>query len=378
MANALINLGAINKVTKKYELPKFANKANKYECPDCHQKVMLKKGQKRRAHFSHYKSTNAKTACKYYERVGESQIHKHAKIMMKYVLEHNKCSIKQTCSCCKEVKTFNIPKIEVDYEVDIEQPFVYKKCNKIADVSVSKGDNIKYIFEICYKHKTHEGDRPEPWFEIDAVDFIQYVENNDDEDVEIDCIRDMNCKLCKKFNELDLKDLEWLLENPKELEWYVRYKLGQRRFVLSTEEYRKMMLKKYENNGELQYYSQPNEKCFYESCSDGNLEWMYNCDMELNSGENKPKTVYEKGCKINECDIIRNIVCRFEEIQHVKKIDVQKYKGSFRVDVMNNHGVVVSGHFNGWNIDDYFDADIPVIVVMEILKTATEAESISS
>lgn len=52
-----------------------------------------------------------------------------------------------------------------------------------------------------------------------------------DEKVSIKCCRKYICEKCyeKKYKEMDKMKLEELLEN-KDLEWYIRYKLGQRDF----------------------------------------------------------------------------------------------------------------------------------------------------
>ena len=70
------NLGAINIITKQYTSPNRADKTAKYQCTDCEQRVILRKGTIRKAHFAHYSPTNT---CSYYEHPNESQLHKDAK-----------------------------------------------------------------------------------------------------------------------------------------------------------------------------------------------------------------------------------------------------------------------------------------------------------
>jgi hypothetical protein len=41
----------------------------------------------------------------------------------------------------------------------------------VADVALLNGKRVKYIFEFKHTHRTMEGTRPEPWFEIKAGDF---------------------------------------------------------------------------------------------------------------------------------------------------------------------------------------------------------------
>jgi hypothetical protein len=50
-------------------------------------------------------------------------------------------------------------------------------------------------------------------------------------ELKIECIRDVNCSMCKKFQDLDSKNLVELKSNQQDLEWYIRYKTGQRIFI---------------------------------------------------------------------------------------------------------------------------------------------------
>jgi len=229
--NKLINLGAIYELSKQYELPFLSNKINKYICPDCNQKVMLKKGKIKKPHFAHFKSTNK---CNYYEHVGESQLHKYAKELMKYVLLNKKCVVIQKCAKCGEQHKFELPKIEKDFNVSIEHSFKYNDKNKIADVCILNKNCIKYICEIYHTHRTMETDRPEPWFEFKALDFIKSVESIDCNEITINCDRDIKCDLCTKFEELDMNKFNRFPTHPDDLEWYIRYKLGQRIFNINT------------------------------------------------------------------------------------------------------------------------------------------------
>ena len=99
----MFSMGAINMLTNKHEQPTIASKTNKYKCPDCDKEVILKKGNKNKHHFSHYKSINP---CFYFEKPSETQIHKEGKLLMKNLLdEKKKFSIKRECSCCNQSET---------------------------------------------------------------------------------------------------------------------------------------------------------------------------------------------------------------------------------------------------------------------------------
>jgi hypothetical protein len=52
----LFSFGALNKQNNKYESPFFADKKNKYKCPECDKDVMFKNGKIKIPHFAHYSS----------------------------------------------------------------------------------------------------------------------------------------------------------------------------------------------------------------------------------------------------------------------------------------------------------------------------------
>ena len=86
-----IRLGAINRITERYESIYIACKNNSYKCPDCNKDVILRQGLINRHHFAHKKDSN----CSYYEHPNESQIHKDAKMNMKRLIENKKIIIKK-------------------------------------------------------------------------------------------------------------------------------------------------------------------------------------------------------------------------------------------------------------------------------------------
>jgi hypothetical protein len=209
-------MGAINKTTNSYEYPRIANKINKYKCPYCEKDVIFRNGSINQPHFAHYKSNNP---CYYYEKPNESQIHKDAKLLMKTLLD-NKSSIfiERDCNYCKKNKDKEKFEYTNNYEYIIfsddysdntktylEYKFTYNNSVKIADVALVENDKIKYIFEICHTNITSENNRPEPWFEIKAEDFINKINSgeNIDEDgnIDIKCIRKYICDSCKNIEE---------------------------------------------------------------------------------------------------------------------------------------------------------------------------------
>jgi hypothetical protein len=126
--------------------------------------------------------------------------------------------------CCELFKDYYTP----DIKPIIEYKFEYNDSKKSADVALIKGTNIEYIFEICYKNKTRENARPEPWVEIKAEDFIHDINNDYLLDtngiLHIECIRDSICNECEEKREKDrIYWEEWnrqrVIEEKKRQEW---------------------------------------------------------------------------------------------------------------------------------------------------------------
>ena len=212
------SMGSINKSTNNYEYPQIAIKENKYKCPSCDKDVIFKKGKIKKPHFAHHKSDNP---CYYYDKPTESQIHKDAKMLMKTLLDNKKnICIHRSCNYCEQrncgyTEGFDYDIFYDDYNENtkavIEYRFHYNNSNKSADVAFLENNKIKCIFEIKYKNKTNEENRPEPWFEINAEELINNINagTNIDEngDITIECIRIYKCEQCIAYNENENKQL---------------------------------------------------------------------------------------------------------------------------------------------------------------------------
>ena len=256
------SMGAINKNTDTYEYPRIANKKNKYKCPGCEKDVIFKKGLIKQPHFAHYKSDNP---CYYYDKPSETQIHKDAKMLMKSLLDNKKnISIHRDCRNCRysERVHYDIWNDE-DYNENtravIEYKFYYNHSNRSADVALIENDKIKYIFEICYKNKTKEENRPEPWIEINAEDLIHKINSGEiiDEEgnISIECIRNYKCDFCLEYEEeLENKrreklENEYLIKEQKRkwrLEYERRQKLESEYLIKEQERKRRESLKQKE------------------------------------------------------------------------------------------------------------------------------------
>ena len=205
MSYTHFSMGALNKNTHLYEYPRIASKKYKYRCPCCEKDVIFKHGKIKQPHFSHYKSD---TPCHYYDSPNETQIHKDAKLLMKSLLNDKKqISVDKVCLSCNKIRSTPIVYTETT-RATIEHKFYYNDSLRSADVALIDETTIHFIFEICYKHKTKEENRPEPWIEIDAIKLINNinsVKNADETDIHIQCIRDYKCDTCiytsKKYND---------------------------------------------------------------------------------------------------------------------------------------------------------------------------------
>ena len=196
----ILSLGAINTLTGEYVYPKIANKKDKYHCPECEKELILVKGEIRVHHFRHKKDDNP---CRHYSHPTESQVHKDAKKLLKSLLE-NKIPIQFTrsCICCRKNQEFEIPEMGESSVIELEHRFEHNNGLKIADVGYLDEDEIVCIFEIYNTHKTRSEDRPEPWFEIDAVTLINLANENKNPVFEISCIRDEKCQECIDLQEI--------------------------------------------------------------------------------------------------------------------------------------------------------------------------------
>jgi hypothetical protein len=215
-----IYLGAINKITLEYVYPKNANKNDKYICVDCNKDLILCKGKIRVPHFRHQVDTI--NPCNHYNKPTETQIHKNAKLIIKKLLE-NKTRIKfiRNYICCNKCLEIEIHQISDNSIISLEYSFNFNNQLKIVDVAHIIDNKIVSIFEICNTHKTNNQDRPEPWFEIDAITLLNLVNTTDIiENICIPCIRSLKCDECLEIDNLKINDFEK----------YIRIKLGQKIF----------------------------------------------------------------------------------------------------------------------------------------------------
>jgi hypothetical protein len=189
--------GALHKTTNVYTTPSNAIKGEKYKCFECNDDIIFKKGVKVIPHFSHKPKSN----CSYFSN-GESDEHKNAKIILKYIIDNNiPLFINRQCGLCNDIKEYSIFKVEAS-SIQLEHRFEYNGL-KIADVAMIKDGDISYVFEILKTHKTKEEDRYGEWFEINAEDLIDSYTNYIDK-INLICAREY----CKKCNDCNIQQLD--------------------------------------------------------------------------------------------------------------------------------------------------------------------------
>jgi len=207
------SLGAINKQTSEYVSPKIANKKDEYSCPDCRKDLILCQGEIRVPYFRH--KVDTVNPCNYYNKPSESQIHKDAKLLMKMLLDKKTPVLfNRNCTNCKKNEEFEIPEISETSNIQNEYRFDYNGI-KIADVAYIDAGEIVCLFEICNTHKTSSENRPEPWFEIDALTLIGIANDYHLSSITIPCIRCEKCEECIDKEKLDEIDRNKRIKNEK-------------------------------------------------------------------------------------------------------------------------------------------------------------------
>jgi hypothetical protein len=200
----MLILGAIEKTTSTYTLPYNAEKGKEYECIDCKQKVIFRKGDKRVAHFSHYSPTNT---CTYFEHPNEGQLHKDTKLKIAQWLKEKK-RIAFTWSCCEchcWPAMHNDNEIELKYSDNDDVVVEYRdpKGKYIADIAVLNNNKVKYIIEIKDTHTTTTNVRPEPWYEVSVKSVEESIKTNNEcivdgsgDPLTLDCERKSILRCC--------------------------------------------------------------------------------------------------------------------------------------------------------------------------------------
>lgn len=264
----ILSLGAFNVDTNDYVHPRFANKKDKYKCPDCGKELILVQGNIRIHHFRHKK--DSVNPCNHYSNPTESQIHKDAKRLIKSLLERKiPISFNRKCVCCEKVENHEIPEISENSGIQEEWSFDYNGL-KIADVAYLEDGERFCLFEIYHTHKTRSEDRPEPWFEINAETLIQMVNDNNNSitSLVIPCVRVEKCEVCIEKEEANrierMRELEVLGEEKRMREEAKRMREEELKMILFQKE---EVEKQRKDEKRKKYEERKNEKRERESMS---------------------------------------------------------------------------------------------------------------
>lgn len=150
-----------------YNATKTSSKNREYFCIECKEQAMLKEGQIKIRHFSHYPGSS----CTFFERKGESMMHLKMKEVVKLYLEKGGYISVIQNECQKHPKQINL---EDGDKVVLE--YISPDRTWIADICIVDSSNTpKKIIEIYHSHKT-EVDRPYDWVELSTRDIGRFCD----------------------------------------------------------------------------------------------------------------------------------------------------------------------------------------------------------
>jgi len=198
-----IPMGAFDKLTNVFVLVSKAQKHVFYACPECKQDVFLRGGDKRTKHFCHRAGE-----CNYFDRCpGESEIHKEAKRIMRFILEQKwNIVFHRDCLCCDAGTAYEMEEYDsATCKVESEYRFLVGGNQKIADIAYLKNGERVAVIEIFHTHPTREKDRDGMWFEIHAEKLVMDVNQlaaQNIHKIQIECVRYPGvCENCRRTKE---------------------------------------------------------------------------------------------------------------------------------------------------------------------------------
>ncbi len=156
-------------------------------CPTCCIPLLYKRGSKNKAYYSH-KPTNNELSCRYLKK--ENEQHLQAKQIFYDILtkRNHTVHLSRKCRKCSSAFLFEIEPLPPTYKILLNYTFQYNQLKRTADiVCLNEKDDIEFIVEICNRVQLGCERRPEPWYEINALEIINknYTETN----VHFHCIR---------------------------------------------------------------------------------------------------------------------------------------------------------------------------------------------
>ena len=323
---AHFNQGALDKDSKKFIEPKFAEKRKDYSCPDCKRDVFVKKGEIKIPHFAH--KSDPENRCTYNRNPSIKQQHRNAQLKLKEILNNGlKINIRRRCLCgiCGYING-TIVNSHLG-EGKIEYRFIFNNSPKYADVALIDGDSILCIFEVVDTHYTREEDRPDPWFEIHANE-INNIES-DSKEIVLTCLRQIRSPEC-------IKDEEERIRKKQLEEQQLKEEVER-----SNKEWRERMEQKYKEQQKRYEESLKKRQEWQEEFELRKKEWKENhgiWDKEYEEQkDNQRKEAIQRSIQIeNELKENREARIRFEEDrkhfeEEKKKTEELKKKRDFQL-----------------------------------------------
>ena len=210
---------ALEVETGYYVVAKYARKDKQYTCIKCNNECIVCDGEIKEKYIRHKVRGN----CDYFDaglKISENNkcdpkirelFHNASIVYLQNCLNKgNKLVITKKCKsnyiCDGIVKEIKIE--EGDY-VEIEKSFKLNGMIKRADLCIlDKDGNIKIILEIFDTHRTNENDRPNniEWYELEVKDIMKYYDDdNDNDEIKLNCKRYYVCNPCEKRTNEELK-----------------------------------------------------------------------------------------------------------------------------------------------------------------------------
>jgi len=170
--------------TRDYPRPRI-------NCTECNNELVLKWGNKKIPHFSHF--NKGKIKCNFNK---ETLQHKLSKELICELL-NNKCIIKINIPCDN---CFDNEVVDITLQDNENAYNEYKFENEIYDVAIVKNNQIIKVIEIYHTHYTHKRLINE-WYELSTDNILNNIGKNklqDIKELKLNCIRKRN--KCNKTN----------------------------------------------------------------------------------------------------------------------------------------------------------------------------------
>ena len=167
---------------------------------------------------------------------------------------------------------------------------------------------LKIIFEICYRNKTSEENRPEPWIELKAEELINTINKEEQTNIlNLKCIRYFKCGNCILNEKYEEK--------------------------LRTEEFERMRRKREERLA-LDKQEEENKLKELELRLQKEIEINLRHEREEEEKLKKKWELYQKNIELNEkvfckCGLKRLNICKCKESKFFYNKDYKLYKCSY-------------------------------------------------